>query len=291
MAGVPPAEVRIDERMVRALLREQHPDLAGLPLRLAAAGWDNETWRLGQELAVRLPRRALGATLLEHERRWLPDIADRLPAAVPAPLRTGHGSEDLGYPWNWHVVPWFEGATADRERLSALGAQRLGTALRAVHRPAPPAAPVNPWRSCALHERDPPLDVLASTGYAAHAPGLRAVWEAALAADPAPVRVWVHGDVHVRNVLVRDGDLVALLDWGDLCAGDPAVDLGARWTVLDGTHAQAFHEGYGPVDEHLEARARGWALVFSSIVLAALEHDDPTWAALARASLDRLAAS
>ena len=95
--GVPPAEVGIDEQLVRGLLADQHPDLAGLPLRFAAAGWDNELWRLGEDLAVRLPRRALGARIIVGEQRWLPELSRRLPVAVPVPLRTGVPGRR--YPW------------------------------------------------------------------------------------------------------------------------------------------------------------------------------------------------
>jgi len=79
---VPPAEVPIDEALVCGLLAAQHPDLAELSLRLAGEGWDNAIWRLGQHLAVRLPRRPLAVDLIAHERRWLPGLALRLAAKV-----------------------------------------------------------------------------------------------------------------------------------------------------------------------------------------------------------------
>src|SRR5579863_1083475 len=141
----PEPEVPVDEGLVRCLLEEQHPDLAGLPLHLCDAGGDNMMWRLGDGLAVRLPRRQIAAALVEHEQRWLPELAVSLPLAVPVPVRSGRPS--AGYPWKWSVVPWIEGAPGDRVRITdhARSAERLGAFLRALHRPAPEEAPHNPW--------------------------------------------------------------------------------------------------------------------------------------------------
>ncbi|WP_284690363.1 phosphotransferase [Paraconexibacter algicola] len=262
-------------------------------MRHAGSGWDNELWRLGDDLVVRLPRRALGATLVEHEQRWLPQLADRLGVPVPVPRHLGEPAP--GYPWRWHVAPWLPGSTADRRPLSAAGARRLGAVLARLHVAAPPDAPANPHRDGHVARRPAPLPLLAAAG--GPAPGtdtgaLARVWERACAAPPAPGCHWIHGDVHVRNVLTGpDGDLAAVLDWGDLCAGDPAVDLSARWTTVPAAHEAAFLAAYGPVDPALEDRARGWALVFATIVHVAHRDDDPAFAAVARATLTRLAAA
>src|SRR5947209_3358610 len=111
MAGTPPVELEIDEALVRRLLSAQHPDLAERSISLAASGWDNAIFRLGHDLAVRMPRRAIGATLIEHEQRWLPTLAPSLPVPIPTPVRVGAPGQD--YPWRWSVTPWFEGETAD----------------------------------------------------------------------------------------------------------------------------------------------------------------------------------
>lgn len=284
---VPEAEVAIDERLVRALLVEQHPDLADLPLEPAGEGWDNAIWRLGRHLAVRLPRRELAVGLLEHERRWLPGLAERLPVAVPTPRYLG--VPGCGYPWPWHVVEWLPGATADVDPLDGAGARRLGEALRALHVPALPTAPHNPYRSVPLGARQPPLALLRDAGWNGGRRRLERVWDAAVeaAADAEPT--WVHGDVHVRNLLVSHGDLVAIIDWGDLCAGDRAVDLSVLHTSLAPGLERAFADGYGPLDAATAARARGWAIVFSTIVWISRRRDDRAWARLAHASLTRLA--
>jgi len=107
---MPAAEIDIGDDLVRRLLAEQHPDLAALPLTLVANGWDNAIFRLGGDLAVRLPRRELGADLVVNEQRWLPQLAPRLPLPVPVPLRIGLPNGD--YPWNWTVVAWHDGDVA-----------------------------------------------------------------------------------------------------------------------------------------------------------------------------------
>src|SRR6516164_9130358 len=106
----PPSEVAIDEALVRALLVEQHPDLAGLRITSTSAGWDNHLFRLGDHLAVRLPRRGLASDLILHEQQWLPKLGPRLPLPIPVPVRMGRPG--CGYPWSWSVVPWLVGESA-----------------------------------------------------------------------------------------------------------------------------------------------------------------------------------
>ncbi|WP_354702001.1 hypothetical protein DSM112329_02347 [Paraconexibacter sp. AEG42_29] len=285
---VPAAEIDIDEGLVRALLQAQHPDLAGLPLVRAADGWDNVMWRLGPDLAVRLPQRALGAGFARVEHRWLPELARAVAADVPAPVRIGTPTGD--YPWTWAIVPWFEGRTADVQPLSPDGVRSLGWALHTLHTPAPADAPVNPYRGVGLVEREDPLPGLEALYDGAVPPALRRGWLRALEAEAVSAAgrpLWVHGDLHARNLVVSGGgDLRAIIDWGDLGAGDPAVDLSCLWTVLEPGQHGLFCAGYGPVDGPLLGRARGWALVFATI-FASLE-DDPGAVAIGRRTLGLL---
>jgi aminoglycoside phosphotransferase (APT) family kinase protein len=140
----PPAEVTIDPSLVRALLQEQHTDLAQLALIDIGEGWDNKLFRLGDALAVRLPRRAASAALIEHEQRWLPRLSPRLPLPVPVPLRVGRPGS--GFPWSWSVVPWLAGESAlvAPPQDPAPIAATLAQFLRALHQPAPDDAPHNP---------------------------------------------------------------------------------------------------------------------------------------------------
>ncbi len=138
--NVPAAEIEVTDDLVRRLLAEQHPDLADRPLSLVANGWDNVIFRLGDDLVVRLPRRQLAADLVLHEQRWLPELATRLPLAVPAPLRGGLPTTD--YPWHWTIAPWFDGDVAADAALddAMIEAQRLGAFLAALHVDAPDGA-------------------------------------------------------------------------------------------------------------------------------------------------------
>jgi aminoglycoside phosphotransferase (APT) family kinase protein len=268
------AEIDVDETLVRALLTEQHPDLAGLPVRVVAQGWDNVMARLGQDLAVRMPRRAVAARLVEHEQRWLPELAPTLPVTVPVPVRVGRPSAALGYPWSWSVVPWVPGTRAADVPVGRRGALAgpLAEFLLALHRPAPSGFPVNPVRGVPLRTRDEAVRARLASGVVPDEARALAVWERAVAAAPwdGPP-VWVHGDLHPGNLVVADDDaLAAVVDLGDLTAGDPATDLAAGWLVLDAPARAVLRERLAaryPVDDPVWARARGWALSMASSML------------------------
>lgn len=149
-AGTPAAEIAIDEALVRELLSEQFPDLSHLALHPAASGWDNVMFRLGDAHAVRLPRRAAATTALRTEQHWLGRLG-ALGVDVPVPLR--HGVPSSRYPWPWSVVPWLPGHPADERPIEAGEAARLGAVLQQLHAPAPPDAPVSPYRGVPLHAR------------------------------------------------------------------------------------------------------------------------------------------
>ncbi|HET7486714.1 MAG TPA: aminoglycoside phosphotransferase family protein [Acidimicrobiales bacterium] len=271
---------------MRALLEQQHPDLAGLPLTEAATGWDNALWRLGDDLAVRLPHRQEAVALILQEQRWLPALAPRLPLPVPVPVRVGRPG--AGYPWPWSVVPWFEGTPGDRAALAdpAGAAGQLARFLRALHTEAPAGAPHNPYRDVLLAERGERLEErLAGLGDEVDGAGVRRVFEwAATAPARAGPRVWIHGDLHPANVVVRDGALAAVVDFGDLCAGDPAVDVAGAWLLLPPAVHPVFAAAYG-VDPALARRATGWLALLSTLLLAIGLDGRPTYVAVGRAGL------
>ncbi len=257
----------IDETLVRALLVSQHPDLASLPVEPFDAGWDNAVFALGDRWLVRLPNRAESAPLAEKELTWLGVVAQGLPLPVPVPVRAGVPGE--GYPWHWSVVPRLEGVTADREALESGQAAVLAGFLKALHRPAPTHAPVNPWRGVPLVSRSDlagRLEKVLPT-VATEPDTVRRLWNRAVAAPPAPTPLWIHGDLHPRNLLVKDGRLAAVLDWGDLTAGDPATDLAAAWMVFDHwSDIDVFLDAYG-ASADLVRRALGWAVAFATVFL------------------------
>ena len=267
-------EVVVDAPLVRCLLAEQHPDLAHLPLVRAGHGWDNVTFRLGDALAVRLPARQAAAALVEHEQRWLPALAPLLTVAVPTPVRVGRPG--AGYAWPWSVVPWLAGTAADeltaqqRDRW----APQLGSVLATLHRRAPATAPLNPVRGVPLRSRAAAVEERLVTAEE----HLRTAWRDGLAApewDGPPV--WLHGDPHPANLLATDGDLAALLDWGDATAGDPASDLGTVWAAFTAAGRARFWAAYAAgspyaADEArfaaLRTRARAWAAAYVPVYLA-----------------------
>jgi aminoglycoside phosphotransferase (APT) family kinase protein len=261
-----PAEVEVTEDLVRGLLEEQAAEWAHLPLTPLGQGWDNEMFRLGDTLAVRVPRRATGAGLLDNELRWLPELAPRLPAPIPAAVFAGRPRGD--YPFRWAVVPYMEGRRlGDTVGVGARFARELGGFLATLHAlELPGDPPQNPYRNQPLSDPRRASSVAAhldALGEERDVGALRALWGRACAAPIPPRRAWCHGDVHPFNLIAHDGALAAVIDWGDMTAGDPAVDLAIAWVALDAGERVAFFDAYGPADDDLRLRARGWALVFA----------------------------
>ncbi|GAA4624827.1 aminoglycoside phosphotransferase family protein [Cellulomonas oligotrophica] len=289
----PKIEVDVDAALAHDLLVEQHPDLAGLPVHGRVHGWDNLTWRLGDDLALRFPVRVASAPLVEHEQRWLPRLAPTLPVAVPAPARVGRAG--AGYPWPWSVVPWLPGDVVAAGPVAGrtVWAPALAEALAALHVPAPPDAPHNPFRGVPLADRDAVVGARLAGTPLPHREVLLRAWHDGLAApawDGPPV--WVHGDPHPGNLLADARSLTALIDFGDLCAGDPASDLATAWMTFDAAGRAAFVARTRELrgwDDATWVRARAWAASYVPVLLA---HPDeyPLMAAVGRATADHLAA-
>ncbi|MEF3114985.1 aminoglycoside phosphotransferase family protein [Streptomyces chrestomyceticus] len=298
-------ETDITAELIRDLLREQHPDLADRPVTLGALGWDNQVWRLGDDLAVRMPWATETAdALLRKEHAWLPVLAPHLPLQVPVPQRLGEPSER--FPRPWLVTTWVPGEPADRAPATrgAEAADTLAAFLTALHRPAPDEAPDGRDRGGPLADTAQYFaDGLASVverGLVHDPDAVRAVWEdAAAAPEWAGPRRWLHGDLHPANVLTTDGTFCGVIDFGDLFAGDPAFDLAAAWLLLPDGFADRFHAAYRPgPDAATLRRARGWAVLraFGGLLVGdAGVHGRPggkaTWGPPAQAAMRRLTAS
>ncbi len=291
-APMPAAEVAVDATLVRHLLAAQHPDLAALPLRPAGEGWDNVLFRLGDELAVRLPRRQLGVPLVANEQRWLPALAPHLPLPIPTPVRIGHPGEV--YPWPWSVVPWIDGIPAcDRPPDDpGVTAEVLGRFLAALHRPAPEDAPRNPYRGIPLPDRTPNVQTaLDRLGALVDRAAVEERWARCTAAEPwTGPPLWLHGDLHAGNVLVHAGAISGVIDFGDLTGGDPATDLMVAWMLVDPAEHGRFRSAYGGIDDATWIRGQGWAITHA---LAVWAHADglPAYEAMARRSLAAVLAS
>jgi aminoglycoside phosphotransferase (APT) family kinase protein len=285
---MPEAEIDVTEELVIGLIRQQHPDLLA-PLQLVANGWDNVIFRLGDSLSVRLPRRELAAELITKEQRWLPELAPRLPVPIPVAVRVGVPTDD--YPWSWSIGPWFDGHALTEVPVPGRTAYAAEVAefFAALHRPAPADAPRNPVRGIPLAERGrlvaEHLDLLAAPQWT------RDLWDE-LAASPELTRppCWLHGDPHPANVLVDDRRLAAMIDFGDLCAGDPATDLAVAWLAFTDQGRRQFRDHYTALagdDPDLWRRARGWALSLALSLLANSD-DNPGLAAVGRLGLDQV---
>lgn len=277
----PPAEVETSVELVQALLLEQLPALAGQRVRRVGEGWDNVTFRVGSDHAVRLPRREKSVELLLHEQRWLPLLGSRLSLAVPSVEFEGAPSAD--FPWPWSVVAWIDGAPPGTRALSEEDASRLAADLRALHVEAPAEAPCNPFRGVPLAARDEPVRERIARMQLGD---FEALWDDALAVDVSDRRVFLHGDLHPRNLIVRGGALVGLIDWGDLTAGDPATDLAAGWMSFGPEAREVFLDRYAPTEEEW-VRARGWAVNFG---MALIDSGDDDHVEIGRVILERIKA-
>ena len=263
MSGMHADEVEIDDGTVGRLVAAQLPEWASLPVRrLPPLGTDNQLFRLGDELLVRMPRIHWAADSALTEHRWLPRIAPHLPLPVPAPVALGVPGE--GYPFHWTVVPWIEGEnptpdTFDPEEWAvSLGAfVRACRAVPAMDAPVKtegrgaPLASLDDWVREWTPRADPEL---------VDRDAVMALWADATSApahDGQPC--WFHGDLHEGNLLVRDGRLAAVIDWGAAGRGDPAVELNAMWGYVPEGVADLYREAVG-LDEAAYRRARGYAL-------------------------------
>ena len=288
-------EITFGKDLVRALLRDQHPDLACLERRDVNGGWDNQLWRLGDELAVRLPRTQRAPDLLRIEQTWLPVLADRLPLPTPIPVRVGEPSSLFAHTWS--VARWVDGVPADQAPVTRLdAAEVLAEFLSALHHRAPADAPANPGRGIPLaefeEESDGWFNIIADH---ASVDSAREMWAQAVAApvwQGAPL--WLHGDLHPANVVARDGMLTGVIDFGEMCVGDPATDLSAAWILLPADAADRFFDSYGRADDATITRARGWAVMRALGLIEVgqngrlgLPGGKPTWEPAGYATLDR----
>ncbi len=275
-------EVRVDVETVRALLRQQAPRWAGLPVRPVAVeleGTDHTLFRIGEDLLARLPKIGWAADQAASDAAWLPRLAPHLPVDLPVPLLVGRPG--LGFPFAWSVTQWLAGRnpTPD-ERGDVALAEQLAAFVRTLHRlptedgPAERegmrGAPLGPLDGRAqdvlraLSAFDDGFDV-AAAGRA---------WDECAVAPAAAVATWIHGDLTPGNLLVEDGRLTAVIDWGATAVADPAPDLAAAFWTFEGAARERFRELL-PHDEATWRRAAGWALLPAMAGLDYYRHTAP----------------
>jgi aminoglycoside phosphotransferase (APT) family kinase protein len=254
-------EVDTDADLVRRLLASQHPQWADLPIeRVASAGTDNAMYRLGADLAVRLPRIAWAADCVAKEQQCLPVLAPKLPLAVPVPVAVGKPDAEFPYPWG--VVRWLPGDLAALDRLDdpVAAARDLAVFVRALRAIDPTGGP--------KHHRGLPVRLLDAQVRATvgelrgevDGDAVIAAWDRVMAApdyDGPPV--WFHGDLAYLNLLAQHGTLTAVIDWGTCGVGDPAIETIVAWNLFPPDARDAYRDALD-VDDATWERGKGWVL-------------------------------
>lgn len=287
-------EVDTDVSLVGRLLAAQFPQWADLPIEpVPSAGTDNALYRLGDDMAVRLPRIAWAVGQVDKEQRWLPKLAPRLPLAIPVPLAKGAPGE--GYPWHWSVYRWLEGENATIERIAdpRRAAIELAQFIAALQRidatGGPPPGSHNSGRGVPLATRDAQTRAaIAALHGTLDSEAVIAAWETALQAPEwSGPPVWIHGDLQSGNLLAQQGRLSAVIDFGCLGVGDPACDLQVAWNLLAGETRNVFRAALA-VDDATWARGRGWALSVGLIALPYYRSTNPVLAGISRRAIDEV---
>src|SRR3990167_3535062 len=270
----------INETLVQRLMTVQFPQWKDLPIRsVAHSGWDNRTFHLGEHMLVRMPSAEDYALQVEKEQRWLPKLAPKLPLPIPVPL--GLGEPANGYPWKWSIYAWLPGETATHSCITDLSdfATDLAHFLTALQHidstNGPSPGPHSFYRGAPLitydNETRQAIDALKGK---IDIDVITEIWEKAIATKWINPTVWVHGDISIGNLLVQNGRLSAVIDFGQLTIGDPACHLPIAWTFFNGKSRDFFRSALS-LDDATWARGRGWALWKALIVYAELPGTNP----------------
>lgn len=288
---MPPPDLKVGVDEVAALVESQWPEWSGQAIAPLASGWDNWMFRLGDAHTVRLPRREVSVDLVVTEARWLPALEGHLPLPVPTPVFLG--KPGLEYPWPWTICRWIPGVSAAEvgDINESATARDLAWFLRSLHRAAPEEAPFNPFRSVPLAEKDKATrDRLGLFEDIDGVSSLLPRWERAMqtAAHHGSL-AWIHGDFHPHNILFEGGRPCGVIDFGDLAAGDPAVDLSVAWMLLAPERHAEFWSAYGSDHADLIVRSEGWA-INQGLIYLAHSADNPIMEMVGRRTLSNLLA-
>ncbi len=284
-----PGEVDIDDAMVRALIDQQFPEYRDLELeRVDSAGTDNAMYRLGPELAVRLPRLPSAEGQVEKEQRWLPVLARHVTLPIPVPVALGVPGR--GFDMHWSIYRWLDGDNAFESPINdlqhaAVALAQFGTELRRLDPTGAPPA----WRGkpLALQEADvlAAINDLGGAGVVDRDAALDAWQQIIRIPQWTKAPVWSHSDLLPGNLLVRDGRVYAVIDFGCVGVGDPAADLMMAWTVLGESERDVFRE-HSDVDDNTWARGRGWAFGFGLMAYHYYHVKNPVLAAIGLRSVN-----
>lgn len=281
-------EIDIDEVLVKRLLAGQFPHLAGLPIRaVQSTGTVNALYRLGEQLCVRLPRVPSWAEGLEKELVWLPKLAPHLPLRIPQPVSEGQPTNE--FPFLWAIYTWLDGQPYSDDLIhdECQAAVDLAQFVLALRRLDPSGVPQGGRRP--LSE----LDTMTRTAIeqsrdVIDGDAAMAAWVSALEA-PAwdGMLVWIHADLLRPNLLVDQGRLSAVIDFGSIGVGDPAADLIAAWSVFNQPGRRAYRAAL-QVDDGTWSRARGYALHQAALIIPYYAETNPGFVALAKRTVDQI---
>jgi aminoglycoside phosphotransferase (APT) family kinase protein len=284
-------ELDIDVDLVARLIAGEFPQWAGLPLEpVLPWGTDNAIFRLGHDLAVRLPRTPRTVGQAEKDRQWLPRLAPHLPAATPEVVAIAPPSDGFGF--SWAVYRWLEGEQLSPENADrVLLARDLAAFVTALQAIDCAGGPPGRSRGVPLRVRDAHVRAaLESLRGEVDVPLVTALWEQSLRArDWERPPLWLHGDLMPGNLLVRDGRLAAVIDFSLLCVGDPATDVMAAWQCLTPESRPVFREALD-VDDATWLRGRGWALSSALLALPYYRDTNPPFVRVARNTLAQVLA-
>jgi len=287
--------IEIDARLVEELIAEQFPEWSALPVSaVAISGWDNRSFRLGDAYVARLPSAARYAGQVEKEQTWLPVLAQHLPVSIPRPA--ARGAPGCGYPFAWSVYTWLPGETAAIAPIAdrTAFARQLAGFIHALHRIDPSGAPVpggeNFHRGGSLQVYDAEArKAIGRLDAGWNRSALLAIWEEGVSTTWNRPSLWVHGDLSPGNLLVENGALSAVIDFGQMCAGDPACDFAIAWSFFDADERGAFLDVLDPVDTAWK-RGRCWALWKAALLASGLSQSSSYEMAAAASTLDRILA-
>lgn len=286
----------LDVSLVSRLIADQFPQWANLPLRrFNSTGTVNAIYRLGEEMVVRFPLDEGGALQLQKEHHWLPSLAPRLPLAIPTPLAEGRPTKD--YPWHWSVYQWIKGDNAieghiDNPYQAAATLANFVTTLQSIDTAGgPPPGDHNFGRGFPLAMRDEGVrEVMTKLHNTIDTDAATSAWELALYAQPWQGRpVWIHGDLLAGNLLVENGQLSAIIDFGGLGVGDPACDWMFAWNLLNVEERKKLRSTLS-VDDSTWIRGSGWALSVGLFALPYYQARNPVFAGVARRLIDEVVA-
>jgi len=288
-----PDEFDIDDALVHRLLAKQMPQWAALPRHaVSPLGTDNVMIRLGDTLAVRMPRTLQASAALTKEQRFLPLLAPHLPLKIPAPIR--FGEPDGHYPWPWSVCPWIAGRNPAPGEADIALAGDLADFVRTLHEidtfGLRSEGPLHSYRADSIHLRDAitrqsidACDELLDRTQIAN------IWDhARRVEDFTGPHVWTHSDLHPGNLVMRSGKLAAVVDWGNLILGDPAIDCIVAWNLLTPATRSTFRIQLG-LDDASWRRGRAWALSIALVALPYYIHTNQQITAWARYTIRQVA--